>query len=234
MSGDEPAADSVRALELALNPLVFRIADSTVLIGVKPTGRGPELMYADVGDTVCAVAYTDPEEIRRDLPDGYRLFQITVPELLRRLHPACGLLIGPRAASPLMVMPYERDAVMAASLPFPAGAPIRIKKHGVPQRALMKAAQRRIDAAEGVLRVYLTRYQVADAREKLLVVYENDQGVEGADTVAADAFIDAAAEIGLADPMQVVALDDVPEPFHGMLLEDVPPAYVRAGLDDAH
>jgi hypothetical protein len=233
VSGDELAADSVPALELALNPLVFRIADSIVLIGVKPTDRGPELMYTDVGDTVCAVAYTDPEEIRRDLPDGYRLFQITVPELLKRLHPACGLLIGPRAASPLMVMPYERDAVMAASLPFPAGAPIRIKKRGVPQRPLLKAALRRIEASEGVLRVYLTRYQVADAREKLLVVYENDRGVEGADAIAADAFIDAAAEIGLTDPMQVVALDDVPEPFHDMLLEDVPPAYVRAGLDDA-
>lgn len=229
---DELPPDSVEALELALNPLVFRIADSTVLIGVKPTDRGPELMYTDVGDTVCAVAYTDPEEIRADLPDGYRLFQITVPELLKRLHPACGLLIGPRAASPLMVLPYERDAVMAASLPFPAGAPIRIKKRGVPQRALMKAALPRIGSAGGVLRIYLTRYQVADAREKLLVVYENDQGAEGADAVAADAFIDAAAEIGLADPMRVVALDDVPEPFHAMLLKDVPPAYVRADLAD--
>lgn len=229
---DELPPDSVEALELALNPLVFRIADSTVLIGVKPTDRGPELMYTDVGDTVCAVAYTDPEEIRADLPDGYRLFQITVPELLKRLHPACGLLIGPRAASPLMVLPYERDAVMAASLPFPAGAPIRIKKRGVPQRALMKAALPRIGSAGGVLRIYLTRYQVADAREKLLVVYENDQGAEGADAVAADAFVDAAAEIGLADPMRVVALDDVPEPFHAMLLKDVPPAYVRADLAD--
>ncbi|WP_069467540.1 hypothetical protein, partial [Actinacidiphila rubida] len=188
MSGESPA-DSVEALELALNPLVFRIADSTVLIGVKATDRGPELMYTDVGDTVCAVAYTDPEEIRRDLPDGYRLFQITVPDLLRRLHPGCGLLIGPRAASPLMVMPYEREAVLAASVPFPAGAPIRIKKHGVPHRALMAAALPRIEAEPGVLRVYLTRYQVADARMKLLVVYENDPAAEGADATAADAFV---------------------------------------------
>jgi hypothetical protein len=231
---DELPPDSVEALELALNPLVFRIADSSVLIAVKATDRGPELMYTEVGDTLCAVAYTDPEEIRQDLPEGYRLFQITVPELLRRLHPECGLLIGPRAASPLMVMPYERAAVLAASLPFPAGAPIRLKKHGAPHRALMKAVLPRLEDVAGLLRVYLTRYQVADAREKLLVVYENDPEVagEGADAAAADAFVDAAAEIGLADPMQVVALDDVPEPFRGMLLDDVPPAYVRPGLTD--
>lgn len=222
---DELPPDSVQALELALNPLVFRIADSTVLIGVKPTDRGPELMYTDVGDTVCAVAYTDPAEIRRDLPDGHRLFQITVPDLLKRLHPACGLLIGPRAASPLMVMPYEREAVLAAALPFPPGAPIRIKKQGVPQPALLKAALPHITTAPGVLRVYLTRYQVADAREKLLVVYEHDPAVPGTDTAAADAFINAAADISLTDPMQVVALGDVPEPFHAMLLADVPPAY---------
>lgn len=224
MNEDLPP-DSVEALELALNPLVFRIADSTVLIGVKPTERGPELMYTDVGDTVCAVAYTDPAEIRRDLPDGHRLFQITVPDLLERLHPACGLLIGPRAASPLMVMPYERQAVLTAALPFPPGAPVRIKKQGVPQPALMKAALPRLTATPGVLRVYLTRYQVADAREKLLVVYEHDPAAPGADVAAADAFIDAAAAVDLTDPMQVVALGDVPEPFHAMLLADVPPAY---------
>jgi hypothetical protein len=222
------AADSPETLEMALNPLIFRIADSIVLIGVKPTDRGPELMYTEAGDTVCAVAYTDPAEIRRDLPDGYRLFQITVPELLQRVHPACGLLIGPHAVPPLLVMPYEREAVLAASLPFPPGAPIRLKKRGDRQPALLAAALPRIAAMPAVRRVYLTRYQVADAREKVLVVYDHEVAAEGADGDAADAFIAAAAEIDLADPMQIVALADVPEPFHGMLLANVPPAYVRA------
>jgi hypothetical protein len=231
MVSEQPPADapdSVESLEMALNPLIFRIADSNVLIGVKPTDRGPELMYADAGDTVCAVAYTDPEEIRRDLPDGYRLFQITVPDLLRRLHPACGLLIGPRAASPLLVMPYEREAVIAAGLPFPPGAPIRLNYGGDRQPALLASALPRIESAGGVRRIYLTRYQVADARERLLVVYEHDTAVEGADAVAADAFMAAAADVRLADPMRIVALADVPEPFHGMLTADVPPAYVHA------
>jgi heme-degrading monooxygenase HmoA len=224
------APDSVESLEMALNPLVFRIADSTVLIGVKPTERGPELLYADAGDTMCAVAYTDPKEIRRDLPEGYRLFQIAVPDLLRRLHPACGLLIDPRAASPLLVMPYEREAVLAAGLPFPPGAPVRVRKHGAPQPALVAAALARLDPAAGLLRVHLTRYQVADAREKVLVVYEHDSRVEGSDGAAADAFMAAAADVGLSDPMQIVALADVPDIFRRMILDDVPPVWVRPGL----
>lgn len=221
------APDSPESLEMALNPLIFRIADSTVLIGVKPTDRGPELMYSDVGDQVCAVAYTDPDEIRRDLPDGYRLFQITVPELLERLHPACGLIIGPRAASPLLVMPWERDAVLAAGQPFPAGAPIRVKKRGVRRPALLAAALPRLAAADGLRAVYLTRYQVADAREKLLVAYDHDPAVPGADATAADAFMAAAAEIGLPDPMRIVALADIPEKLRRSVLEHVRPCYVR-------
>jgi hypothetical protein len=77
--------------------------------------------------------------------------------------------------------------------------------------------------------VYITRYRVADAREKVLVVYETDP-VPGADDLAADAFIAAAADTRLADPMQVVALDDIPAAFRRMVLNDVPPAYVRPDL----
>ncbi|MCW2506038.1 MAG: SseB protein C-terminal protein [Actinomycetia bacterium] len=218
--------ESPEALEMALNPLIFRIADSFVLIGVKDTENGPELMYADVGDQVCAVAYTDPEEIRRDLPAGYHLYQITVPKLLERLHPAIGLIIGPHAESPLTVMPWERDAVLAAALPFPPGAPVRIKKRGDRQPKLMAAALPGIEAIDGVRAVYVTRYQVADAREKILVAYDHDPDVPGSDSVA-DAFIAAAAQINLADPMQVVALADIPESLRPTVEKTVPPSYVR-------
>ncbi|MYS22338.1 SseB protein C-terminal domain-containing protein [Streptomyces sp. DvalAA-14] len=222
------APDSSESLEMAVNPLIFRIADSNVLIGVQPTDRGPELMYTDTGDQLCAVAYTDPEEIRRDLPGGYRLFQITVPELLQRLAPGCGLVVNPRAASPLVVMPWERDAVIAAGRPFPAGAPVRIKQGGDHQPDLIAAARPRVEALSGVRAVYLTRYQVADAREKILVAYDHDPAAPGADTAAAEAFVAAAAQIGLPDPMQIVALHDIPDELRRIVLADVPPCYVRA------
>jgi hypothetical protein len=51
--------------------------------------------------------------------------------------------------------------------------------------------------------------------------------VPGADDLAADAFMAAAADIRLADPMQVVALADIPESFRRTILDEVPPAYVR-------
>ncbi|MEW2522303.1 enhanced serine sensitivity protein SseB C-terminal domain-containing protein [Actinacidiphila alni] len=216
----------------AVSALVFRIADSNVLIGVRSTERGPEPLFTDVGGEPCAVAYTDPEEIRRDLPEDYRLFQITVPELLMRLPVQCGLVIDPRAASPLYVAAAERDAVIAAGQPFPAGAPVRIKQGGDRQPALVAAALPRVAAVGGVRRVYLTRYQVADAREKVLVAYEADAEPAGTDAAAADAFMAAAAEVELADAMQVVALDDIPEELRRIVLEDVPPVYVRADLRD--
>lgn len=211
----------------AVSPLVFRIADSNVLIGVRSTERGPEPLFTEVGGEPCAVAYTDAEEIRRDLPEGYRVFQITVPELLVRLPVLCGLVINPRAASPVYVAAEERDAVIAAGQPFPAGAPIRIKQGGDRQPALLAAALPRIEAVGGVRRAYLTRYQVADAREKILVAYVADGVPEGTDAAAADAFMAAAAEVGLADAMQIVALDDIPEELRRLVLSQVPPCYVR-------
>jgi hypothetical protein len=215
-------------LPVEATPLIFRIADSTVLIGVRATERGPEPLFTEVSGEPCAVAYTHPEEIRRDLPDGYRLYQIPVPLLLAQLPPGCGLVIDPRAVPPLYVAADERDVVLAASLPFPAGAFIRIKSGADEQPALLAAALPRIEVTS-VRRVYITRYRVADAREKVLVVYETDP-VPGADDLAADAFIAAAADTRLADPMQVVALDDIPAAFRRMILDDVPPAYVRPDL----
>jgi hypothetical protein len=207
---------------------VFRIADSSVLIGVRTTARGPEPLFTDVAGERCAVAYSDPAEIGSGLPAGYRLFRIPVPLLLTQLPPGCGLVIDPRAASPLHVAADERDLVLAASAPFPSGAAIAIATGADRQPRLLAAALPRIEFT-AVRRVYVTRYRVADAREKVLVVHETDP-VPGAGTLAADAFAAAAAEVGLADPVRVVALADVPGTFRAVVLADVPPAYVRPDL----
>ncbi|MEU3463151.1 hypothetical protein ABZ721_24815 [Streptomyces sp. NPDC006733] len=212
---------------IEVSPLLYRLADSIVLIGVRTGDRGPEPLYTDVSGTLCAVAYTDPDEIRRDLPDGYRLFQITVPELLAQLPPAAGLIVNPRAASPIHVAADERDVVIAAGRPFPAGAFIKVKASADAQPRLLAAVLPRLAALPAVRRLFLTRYRVADAREKILAVYEVD-GTPGADEAAADAVTAAAAEIALADPMQVVALGDVPEELRAVVLADVDPAWVRA------
>jgi hypothetical protein len=213
-----------------VTPLIFRLADSTVLIGVRATDRGPQPLVTDVAGQPCAVAYTDPEELRRDLPDGYHLYQIPVPLLLNQLPPGCGLVINPQAASPLYIAADERQTVLAASVPFPADAFIKIKAGGDQQPALLAAVLPRIDVTP-VRRVFITRYQVADAREKVLVAYETDP-VPGADDLAADAFMSAAADTRLSDPMQIVALADIPEPFRHIILDDVAPAYVRPDLVD--
>jgi SseB protein C-terminal domain len=210
--------------EPVVSPLVYRIADTTVLIGLRFGDRGPEPLYTEVGGVPAAVAYTDPDEIRRDLPDGYRLFQLQVPELLGQLPPPCGLVINPRADSPLFVAPEERDLVVAAGQPFPPGAYIRVQGRAERPERLLSAALPRLAAVRELRRLYCTRYRVADAREKLLLVYEADAG---GDDAVNDALLSAAAEAELPDPMQVIALEDIPEEFRRVVLSEVEPCYER-------
>jgi hypothetical protein len=212
------------------NPtLLYRLADSTVLIGVQQTEAGPQPLLTQVGGEPCAVAYTNPEELRRDLPEGYRMYQLTVPELLAELPPVCGLVVNPRAPSPVYVSADRREAVIEAGRPFPAGATIRVLPGGDEQPRLLAAALGDLKAIPALRRLYCTRYRVADAREKLLVVYDTD-AEPGADVATAEAVISAATETRLVDPLQVIALDDVPDQFREVVLGEVPPAYVRADL----
>lgn len=118
---------------------------------------------------------------------------------------------------------------MAAGLPFPAGALIQVKASADSQPRFLAAAWPRLEQITALRRLYLTRYQVEDAREKMLAVYAYDQA-EGVDGAINNALISAAAEISLADPMQIIWLDDVPEDFRATVLADVAPCYVRADL----
>ncbi|MFE0099493.1 enhanced serine sensitivity protein SseB C-terminal domain-containing protein [Streptomyces sp. NPDC059009] len=223
---------------ITATPLIYRLADSTVLIGVKQTERGPEPLFTAVSGEPCAVAYTEPDEIREVLPDDYHLYQIPVVELLAQLPPVCGLLINPKAASPLYVAAEERDAVIAAGAPFPAGAFIRIKASAENPARLLPAVLARVADVHALRRLYCTRYQVADAREKILMVYDTGGAADGPapdavadqDRAVNDAIMEAAAETSLPDPMQIIALDDLPEEFRRLVLTDVEPCYVRADL----
>ncbi|NUR02168.1 MAG: hypothetical protein HOY79_38235 [Streptomyces sp.] len=209
-----------------LPPQLYRIADSVILIGVRQTERGPEPLYAEVGGELCGVAYTDPEEIRADLPDDYHLYQIKVTEFLAQLPAVCGLLIDPRCPSPTYVAPYEREVVLAAGLPFPAGATIYMKRKAHKAPRLFAALLPRVQAIAELRRLYCTQYKVADRPQKLLMVYDAEL-TPGADKLINDAIIAAAAEIQLPDPMQIIAVDDLPEHFRKLVRHSVEPFYVR-------
>lgn len=225
------AAPETRDAPVALPPHVHRIADSMVLIGLKQTDRGPEPLYTEVAGALCAVAYTDPEEIRADLPDDYRLYQVKVTEMLALLPPATGLVIDPRARSPIYIDPSEREAVIEAGLPFPPGATVYMKRKAHQHPALFAALLPGAEAIGALRHLYCTTYKVADRDQKLLMVYDADPE-PGADAQINDAVIAAAAEIRLPDPLQIIAIDDVPEHFRELVRESVGPFYVRRVVAD--
>lgn len=202
---------------------VYRLADSRVVIAVTTGENGPMPLFTEVSGDLCAVAYTDPEEARRDAPDGARVFEIQVAELLRRLPPVCGLLVDPRAPSPVFVAPGERALVLDAAVPFPAGAVVRFDQtFAVPEPVLARLRDA-LAAVPTVRRAYCTRYQVADVRVKLLVAVDAD-----AATDAVEAAFQALREAGYSGPAEVATLASIPETLRRIVLTDIAPCYIRA------
>lgn len=123
---------------------VYRLADARVLFAVRITDRGPEPLYTRVSDEGVAVAYTDEREAEADLPDGYKLYEIGVSEYIEQLPPGFGLLIDPRAKSPVYIPAKDRDAVVRAAAPFPPGANVRIGHPKTEPTELLRLAIRNL------------------------------------------------------------------------------------------
>lgn len=203
---------------------IYRLADATVLITVERTQRGPVLLYTTVSDEPAAVAYTDVDEAKADMPDGYHLYQIPVAELVAKLPAGYGLVIDPRAKTPVHIPAAARTMIADAALPFPPGATVRIGlPRDEPAELLRRAVENVADVAE-VRRMYRAWYQVEGAREKLLIAVRGD-GAPDAGTLAGRAVIAAAAALDYPYPIEVVDLDDVPEDFRHWILENLEPFY---------
>lgn len=212
-----------------VSPLVYRVVEMWILIAIKHTDRGPEPLFTEVSGQLCAVAFTDPEELRQDLPEGYRMYSIPLKHFLRDLPAVCGLIVDPRAASPIYIAPEERQAVMDACLPFPPGANIVVATRSRPQRKLLDAVLPRVQGVPEVRRLYYTYYVVEGGPKKHLLAYDV-AGEPGADGPAADAIYEEIERINFPGLAQVMSIDDVPEEFRRMILGRVKPCYVRADL----
>lgn len=211
---------------------IYRLADSMVLFAVRQTDRGPEPLFTEVSGAATAVAYTDQAEIDRVLPDGYAVFAIQLSQFLGQLPPGIGLVVDPNARSPVYVAPDQRQAVLEAAWPFPGGARIT---YGVPNTEptdLLDCIATKSEHLRSVRRWWRAWYQVADAREKLLLVYEVDgTGDERAANAgpAADAAYECLALATYDKPGQVISLSDVPEEGREWLTANVDPFYERSG-----
>lgn len=205
---------------------VHRLADSEVLIAVARTQQGPAPLFTEVeGETTC-VAWTDPDEARSEVPETHELFSIGVAELLRQVPAGVGLLVDPRAPSPVHVPADGRQAVLDAARPFPSGAQVALGEPAEEPEALLQAVRDGAPVVPALRRVWRAWYQVLDTDDRLLVVYDVD-GSAGADAAAADLVVAAARSTAYGHRLLVLALDDVPAGPREWLLANVPPAYTR-------
>lgn len=209
----------------------YRLADSQVLIAVGSTPAGPAPLFTEVSGEVTCVAYTDRAEAEADRPATHELFAIVVSDLLAQLPAEVGLVIDPRAASPIYLPADGKQQVAAAGAPFPVGAETAIGEPAQEPTALLDAVRADADAAPGLRRVWRTWYQVADAYEKLLVVYELDRTGDGPgpiDDQVSALVLQAAATAGYEQRVLVLPLEAVPDQPRRWLLENTPPFYERA------
>lgn len=203
---------------------LYRLADTEVLLAVAQTGQGPAPLFTEVSGEPAVVAWTDLEQARADVPDTHQLFSLPVAELLAQLPAHAGLVVDPRAGSPVHVAAASKAAVIEAATPFPAGAPTRIGDPAQEPVELLTALRSAAPAVPGLRRLWRTWYQVADARPRLLVVYGTDDPPRHG-PAAADAVIAAATQVQHADPLLVLALEDLPAEHRDWLLESTPPLY---------
>jgi SseB protein C-terminal domain len=209
---------------------IYRLADSMVLFAVRQTDRGPEPLFTEVSGAPTAVAYTDQAEIDRIKPDGYAVFQVQLSDFLSQLPVGIAIVVDPHAPSPVYIAPGQRDAVLEAAWPFPTGAHIT---YGVPNdepTELLACIATRSEQLPTVRRWWRAWYQVQDAREKLLLVYEADgadQELAANARPAADAAYECLGLVGYDRPGQVISLTDVPVEAQLWLTENVVPFYDR-------
>lgn len=191
-----------------------------------PAANGPAPLFTEVaGETTC-VAWTDAEEARAELPSTHRLFSIGVADLLRQVPPGVGLLVDPRAPSPVHLPADRCREVLDAAQPFPAGAQVALGEPAEEPELLLQAVREEAAAVPGLRRVWRAWYQVVDTDERLLVVYDVD-GASVADTGAAELVVSAAQRTAYGHRLLVLALDDLPPGPREWLLTQGPPAYQR-------
>lgn len=206
---------------------IYRLADAMVLFTVTQGERAPQPLTTLVSGQVAVVAYTDEQEADQDCPPGYAVFQVQVSDLLKDLPGDAGLVIDPRAPSPVYIPPQDKEKVIRAALPFPADARIRIGQPKTEPVTVLQAIRRNAPSERAIRRMYRCWYQAADARERLLIAVELEPLPPQASMDALGAVTSALADLDYEHPVVAVALDDIPEDFRRPLQENVEPFYVR-------
>lgn len=209
---------------------VYRLADMVVLFTVTVGERAPRPLVTEVSGQVAVVAYTDEREADADRPPGGTTYQVQVSELLADLPDGVGLVIGPRAPSPVYIPAADREAVIRAALPFPTGARVRLGEPKTEPVAVLDAIRGALAAQPGVLRAYRCWYQAADAREQLLIAVDFGDAAVTEDTARAlRAVTGALAGFDYEHPVITLPLAEVPPQFRRDLVANARLFHVATG-----
>lgn len=134
---------------------------------------------------------------------------------------------APRSPSPVHVQAEHEQGLIDAAKPFPAGSQVAIGDPSDEPADLVAALQAAAPALPPLRQLWRTWYQAADARPRLLVVYDVEPG-PGTDSAAADLVLGAATRTDYPHPLLVLAVDDVPVEHRQWLRSSTPPLYRRS------
>lgn len=204
---------------------VWQLVDSTVLFPVKlvPEGESPALMDAPEGEAV--PAWVIQSRAGGMLPAGFILRQAPMATLLERLPDGVGIVIEPGSPHGIYIPADQRAALSLLCVPFPHGA--RVVWGTVPDEArpFADALRARASGLAQLSALWLARFRVEDAHEKLACVYAGD---EDQDAATVRALYEVAERMQPPLPVQVVAITDMPGPTRVWLVDEMPPLYMRA------
>lgn len=183
-----------------------RLATEQVLIAVRPTDRGPELVYTDVDGELTAVAWTDQGYAEATVPDGYRLFAVQVSELLEQLPAQAGLVIDPQAPSPVAVPAARKADVVVMAAPFPPDVPVALGAPSEEPSTLLERLRPVLADLPAARRAWRLWSQADDAPGRLMIVVDTGRAEPDADEGQAVARRVAEVARGAALPYAVVGV----------------------------
>ncbi len=208
---------------------IWQLLDANVLFPITqtPDGDSPALMETPDGDV--APAWVFQERAAGMLPEGFQLRQAPLALLIERLPDGTGIAIEPGSPHGVYIPADQRGALLLLTAPFPEGARVQwgeIPPDAEPFAAALREQAQSLPAVSGL---WLARFQVEDAREKLACVYAGD---DGHDTDTVDALHAVAEAVQPPLPVQIIAITDVPGPTRTWLVDEVAPLFLRSGPAD--
>jgi hypothetical protein len=205
---------------------IWQLVDATVLFAITPTddGDSPALMDTPDGDVM--PAWVIQPRAEGMLPQGFELRQAPLALLLERLPDGTGIAIEPGSPHGVYIPADQRSDLLTLAAPFPPGARVQWGELPAQAQPFADALRERVPALPHVSALWLARFQVEDAREKLACVYAGD---EDHDAATVDAFHDVAEAVQPPLAVQIIAITDVPGPTRSWLVDEVTPLFLRSG-----